>query len=458
MSRLISNIRRSFLAGDSSLSWVPVIEEMITHCKAVTESLDETLVWAALSHFFVVVTDGDSGLEHLRNIGAEHFKPGLTKICLANAPKSSSKYKNNRSSKVNKTFRFIDLFAGIGGFHIAMSENGGRPVFASEWDDGARFTYCRNFGFIPYGDIREFTLDENGEPLDKKTIRKYVPECDILTAGFPCQPFSLAGVSSRNFHGIEHGLNCATQGTLFEDVVQIAVATSAKAVMLENVKNLASHDSGRTLPVILSRLRESNFRVFPDAPFDGKVAPNWAVQDSSHVSAQRRRRLYFVAIRDEFATKPFVFPDLKKSKNARVNIGEVIDADDSMTEDEKFKHYGISLRLWNSHKRRDRAHELKGNGFKSGLMSDLTAKAPTLVARYYKDGKDCLIPRKDDVFGKRRPPRMLTPTECRILQTFPNWFQLPEAKTPAYKQLGNSITVKVAERITSSLVRYLSLK
>jgi DNA (cytosine-5)-methyltransferase 1 len=458
MSRLVSNIRRSYLTDESSLSWVPVVEEMIAHCSPFTESVDETLVWAALSHFFVAVTDGDRGIEHLRNVGVERKISGLTKICLANAHNSSSKFKHHKSSKSKKGFRFIDLFAGIGGFHIAMAENGGRPVFVSEWDDGARLTYCKNFGIVPYGDIREFTLDEDGEPLDKKTIRMYVPECDILTAGFPCQPFSLAGVSSRIFHGIEHGLQCRTQGTLFEDVVQIAVAASAKAVLLENVKNLASHDSGRTLPVILSRLRESSFRVFPEAPIDGRVAPNWAVQDSSHVSAQRRKRLYFIAIREEFATKPFVFPVLKGSKDALVNIGEVIKADNSMTEEEKFNHYGISQRLWNSHKRRDKAHEIKGNGFKSGLMTDLTAKAPTLVARYYKDGKDCLIPRKDDVLGKRRPPRMLTPTECLILQTFPNWFELPEFKTPAYKQLGNSITVKVAERITSSLVRYLSLK
>jgi DNA (cytosine-5)-methyltransferase 1 len=458
MSLLISNIRRRYESGDSSLSWVPVIEQMITHCKLATKSLDETLVWAALTHFFVVVTAGDSGIEHLRNIGVERYRSSLTKICLANAPKSPSRHEKRKSPKSVNTFRFIDLFAGIGGFHIAMSENGGRPVFVSEWDDGARLTYCRNFGIVPYGDLREFTLSEGGEPLDKEAIRKYVPECDILTAGFPCQPFSVAGVSSRNFHGIEHGLKCTTQGTLFEDVVQIAVATRAKAVLLENVKNLASHDSGRTLPVILARLRESKFQIFPDAPIDGKVPPNWALQDSSYVSAQRRRRLYFVAIKDEFVTTPFVFPKLKNSKNSHINIGEVIDADDSMTEDEKFQHYGISLRLWNSHKRRDKAHQLKGNGFRTGLMSDLTAKAPTLVARYYKDGKDCLIPRDDDLFGMRRPPRMLTPTECLILQTFPNWFQLPEAKTPAYKQLGNSITVKVAERITSSLVRYLSLK
>lgn len=457
MSRLISNIRHFYLSGDTTLSWVPVIEELATYCGQKIESLDETLVWAALSHFFVVVVDGDNGIEHLRNIGVERLQTGLREICFKNSTKSPALAKTGRLSKPTRTFRFIDLFAGIGGFHIAMERNGGRPVFVSEWDDSARLTYARNFGIIPYGDIRKFTIDDDGTQLDLRVIRKFIPECDVLTAGFPCQPFSLAGVSSRNFHGIEHGLNCTTQGTLFEDVVQIAVASRTRAVLLENVKNLASHDNGRTLPVILSRLRDNNFIVFPDAPSEGRVAANWAVQDSSHISAQRRKRLYFVAIQKRFASEPFIFPDLNDLNNKITNIGHVIKADKSLTEDQKFALYGISLRLWNSHKRRDKDHKKKGNGFRSGLMTDLTAKAPTLVSRYYKDGKDCLIPHKDDIFGRQRPPRMLTPTECLILQTFPSNFKLPNAKTPAYKQLGNSITVKVADRIIESLIRYLKL-
>jgi len=457
MTRLIAELRKEYLSCEISLSWVPVVEELSVFCGALIESFDETRVWAALSHFFAVVSHGDTGIEHLRNIDAEHLKSGLTKICLANREKHSGLgVCNDRKSPV-PSFKFIDLFAGIGGFHLAMKANGGRPVFVSEWDEGARLTYARNFGIVPYGDIRGFTLDETGGPLPASVIRKYVPSCDLISAGFPCQPFSLAGVSSRNFHGLEHGLNCSTQGTLFEDVVQIAVASRTKAVLLENVKNLASHDSGRTLPVILSRLRDNNFKIFPEAPSDGKVPPNWAVQDSSHVSAQRRKRLYFVAIRKDLGNSNFCFPNLENSKIEISSIGQVLKADSSLTEDQKFERYGISLRLWNSHKRRDREHKEKGNGFRSGLMTDLSAKAPTLVSRYYKDGKDCLIPRKDDVFGKRRPPRMLTPTECLILQTFPHDFKLPSAKTPAYKQLGNSITVKVAERVVNSIVNYLQL-
>lgn len=456
MTQLVTTLKRLRDGGESTLGWINVIEDMIELVKDRIPSPLESHTWAALTHFFHAVCHGDEGVCHLRSIGLQRYQKRLAAVCRSNEMKLRVHPTKREWGTFSPSFTFIDLFAGVGGFHLALAANGGRPVFVSEWDDAARITYARNFGIIPYGDIRHFTIGTNGSPMPKKELQKHIPRCDIVSAGFPCQPFSLAGVSSRNYHGHAHGLACITQGTLFEDLVQIASASNARAVLLENVKNLASHDNGRTLPVILDRLREHGFQIFPEAPESGRVPPGWALQDSSEVSAQRRKRLYFVGIKSGSDHSSFKFPELKPLPNTPLTIGEVIRADRSMTDQEKFRVYGISRKLWNSHRSRDAKHAVLGHGFHTNLISDRNTKAPTLVARYYKDGKDCLIARLKDPKALHGEPRMLTPRECAILQTFPDDFILPDAKTPAYRQMGNAITVEVARQICKSLVGHLS--
>ena len=353
-----------------------------------------------------------------------------------------------KASSIAKEFTFIDLFAGIGGFHLALASQGGTCVFSSEWDAAAQLTYFFNHGIVPYGDIRQFT-SSNGEDLRSSAIRKLIPKADILSAGFPCQPFSLAGVSSRNHHGISHGLDCTTQGTLFHDIVLIAKSTQPKALLLENVRNLASHDSGRTIAVILKQIEDAGYVVFPQN-FGSK---NWAILDSQSVSGQRRKRVYLVCIRKDIVRErgAFEFPVLSLSKSP-ITLRQVIEQDSTLTEREKFSKYGISERLNLSHQRRDKRHAEKGNGFKTNVMFNLDQAAPTLVARYYKDGKDCLIPDPKN----RKPPRMLTPKECAILQTFPDNFWIHPSKSVAYKQFGNAVTVEVARQVSKSLVKYLN--
>lgn len=364
---------------------------------------------------------------------------------------------NPTSLKRRKTdnwidFTFMDLFAGIGGFHLALSSQGGTLAFASEIDNSARTTYAMNFGIVPFGDIRTFTRTQLGAPRPLREIARSIPRADIIAAGFPCQPFSLAGVSSRNFHGIEHGLNCEAQGTLFEDILLVAKATKPDALILENVRNLASHDSGKTIRVIRNEITKAGYQIFPK--WDG--TKHWAVINSLSVIGQRRKRVYMVCIRDDLAKNlasskgPFEMPSFSTDKKKH-SLGEIIHADNELSDSAKFKTYGISKRLWLSHQKRDKNHVLKKNGFRTNLMTDLDEPAPTLVARYYKDGKDCLIPNRDG----RIPPRMLTPRECGLLQTFPSTFWIPGAKTPAYKQFGNAITVEIARIIARSLTTYL---
>lgn len=349
-------------------------------------------------------------------------------------------------------FTFMDLFAGIGGFHLALSSQGGTLAFASEIDNSARTTYAMNFGVIPFGDIRAFTRKASGDPRPLREIARIIPRADIVAAGFPCQPFSLAGVSSRNFHGIEHGLKCEAQGTLFEDILLVAKATKPDALILENVRNLSSHDSGKTIRVIRSEITKAGYQIFPRWD-DSK---SWAVINSLSVIGQRRKRVYMVCIRNDLAENlilskgPFEMPKFSLEKR-KYSLRQIIEADHEHSDLAKFKLYGISKKLWLSHQKRDKNHALRNNGFRTNLMTDLNEPAPTLVARYYKDGKDCLIPHKD----KDCPPRMLTPRECGLLQTFPPTFWIPTSKTPAYKQFGNAITVEVARIIARSLTSYL---
>ncbi len=395
---------------------------------------------AATSHY---LSNNDS--IYLNQFSARDVK-FIKSLSQSNSLRATTKLPS-RHSDSKKSFTFTDLFAGIGGFHLALTSQGGKCVFASEWDTNAKITYLINHGILPFGDIRQFTRIE-GKDRALSDIRRLVPGSDVISAGFPCQPFSLAGVSSRNHYSHDHGLKCDTQGTLFHDIVLIAKATKPKALLLENVRNLSSHDGGRTIRVIRAEIEQAGYVIFP-TNVDNR---GWAVIDSQSVSGQRRKRVYMVCIRRDLVRKlgPFEFPNFTFDK-PKMTLRDVI-ALDPTSNSEKFRQFGISERLWKSHLRRDQAHADRSNGFRTNIMHDLDQPSPTLVARYFKDGKDCLIPNPQ----KGLPPRMLTPLECAILQTYPKSFWIPNSKSIAYRQFGNSITVEVARRIANQLANYLN--
>jgi DNA (cytosine-5)-methyltransferase 1 len=308
-------------------------------------------------------------------------------------------------------FTFIDLFAGIGGFRIAMQEKGGKCVFSSEWDAFANKTYEANFGEVPYGDIREI-------------IEESIPDHDVLCAGFPCQPFSLAGISARNSLNTAHGFACETQGTLFFDVVRIINAKRPKIVFLENVKNIVRHDDGKTFSIIKNTIESLGYSFSHE------------VIDSSPLVPQKRVRCYMVCIRDD--NNKFVFPKIEGIPLALKMILEE-KVDDSFT---------ISSKLWEGHQRRTQRNLDRGTGF-TAFCADLDKPSNTIVARYGKDGKECLIPQDN------KNPRMLTPRECARLQGFPENFIIPVAKTAAYRQFGNSVVIPVIRKIAEHILPYL---
>jgi len=304
-------------------------------------------------------------------------------------------------------FTFIDLFAGIGGFRIAMQELGGKCLFSSEWDVDAKKTYERNFGEVPFGDIRKINEDN-------------IPDHDILCAGFPCQPFSLAGVSARNSRNIAHGFACETQGTLFFDIARIVKEKRPKIVFLENVRNLIRHDGGKTFSTIQNTIEKLGYSF------------SYKLIDSSPLVPQRRVRCYMVCIRDD--KKGFEFPEIEGTPLPLKSILEK-NVNDSFT---------ISEKLWAGHQRRTKRNIERGTGF-TAFCADLDKPSKTIVARYGKDGKECLIPQ----VGK--PPRMLTLKECARLQGFPEIFIMPVAKTKAYRQFGNSVAVPVIRKISEQI-------
>lgn len=327
-------------------------------------------------------------------------------------------------------FTFVDLFAGIGGFRLAMQRLGGKCVFSSEWNGSARETYYSNFGEVPYGDIAQFTtgLDEVDGFLSGA-----IPDHDVLCGGFPCQPFSLAGVSARNSLGRSHGFACETQGTAFFHIAQIIRAKRPRAVILENVRNFESHDHGRTLDVVKHVLGDPP--VGNDAGLGYHLVPPFLLNSSTLVP-QRRVRLFIVAFREAADAQSFTVPQLQ---GAEIPLRSIIDT--GVTPE-----YTISDRLWQSHIARSIRNRAAGKGFVTG-EADLDRPARTLVSRYGKDGKECLVPQ-----GEGRNPRMLTPDECRQLMGFPSNYVLPRSRSAAYRQFGNSVVVPVVERVGESAV------
>ncbi len=322
-------------------------------------------------------------------------------------------------------FTFTDLFAGIGGIRMGFESAGGKCVFTSEWDKYANKTYIENFPIDHeiVGDITQ--VNENN-----------IPDHDVLLAGFPCQPFSIAGVSKKNALGRDHGFLDIAQGTLFFDVARIIKAKRPKAILLENVKNLKSHDGGRTFEVIRNVLqKELGYHIFPQ------------VIDGKGFVPQHRERIYIVGFRED---TPFSWDSFNSRDPADKVMRDILHAENGSEEPEKDytisrrakvnEKYILSDKLWKYLYDYKAKHKAKGNGFGFGKVTR-NCVARTLSARYYKDGSEILVSRG------RFNPRRLTPRECARLMGYPDTFNIPVSDTQAYKQFGNSVVMPVVSEI-----------
>ena len=319
-------------------------------------------------------------------------------------------------------FTFIDLFAGMGGFRLAMQAQGGKCIFSSEWNQYAQKTYMANFGDMPFGDIT------------KEETKSFIPEhFDVLCAGFPCQPFSIAGVSKKNSLGRETGFKDKTQGTLFFDVADIISRHRPKAFYLENVKNLVSHDKGRTFKVITETLEELDYSI------------HYEVLDGKSFVPQHRERIMIVGYdRKVYGGKEqFEFPKLGEPVNC---IGDIL-------EQNVPAKYTLSDKLWGYLQNYAQKHKEKGNGFGYGLV-DLNGITRTLSARYYKDGSEILIPQGEGV-----NPRRLTPRECARLMGYPDEYIINAvSEVQTYRQCGNSVIVPLITAVSEQLVKTMKKK
>ena len=318
--------------------------------------------------------------------------------------------------KKNGDFTFIDLFAGIGGMRIAFETAGGQCVYSNEWNKYCQHTYFANFGEAPDGDITKVEAES-------------IPDHDILVAGFPCQPFSIAGVSKKNSLGRATGFEDKTQGTLFFDVCRILKAKRPKAFMLENVKNLCSHDKGRTFKVICESLEELDYEIF------------YQVIDGQNYVPQHRERILIVGFdRERFGSDINFKFDITPVSSKPV-MSDILE---SYVSDK----YTLSDKLWRYLQDYAAKHKAAGNGFGYGIAQP-DGVSRTLSARYYKDGSEILIAQE----GKN--PRKLTPRECARLQGFPDTFRIPVSDTQAYKQFGNSVAVPVINAIANEIIKTL---
>lgn len=325
-------------------------------------------------------------------------------------------------------FRFVDLFAGIGGIRMGFEAHGGECVFTSEWNDFSKKTYIEN-----YGDHHQFVGDIVPFPAED------VPDHDVLLGGFPCQPFSIAGVSKKNSLGRPHGFECTTQGTLFFDVARMIATKRPAAFLLENVKNLLSHDKGNTFKVILQTLRD-------ELGYD----VHYKVIDGQHFTPQHRERIIIVGFREKTG---FSWDDLHLPTDSP-RLASILHKTDgtepvlSWDEDRFFDHkkcvvqpkYTLTPNLWAYLQAYAEKHRAAGNGFGFGMaFSDSVTR--TLSARYHKDGSEILVNQ-----DKKRP-RRLTPRECARLMGFPDTFRIPVSDTQAYRQFGNSVVMPVMREV-----------
>lgn len=314
-------------------------------------------------------------------------------------------------------FVFVDLFAGIGGLRLALERVGGKSVFSCEWDKNAQKTYRAWYGEVPEGDIRKVRIAD-------------IPDHDVLAAGFPCQPFSIAGVSKKKSLGRPHGFKDVTQGTLFFHLASIIEVKRPPVLLLENVKNLRSHENGRTWKVIRESLESIGYQVFAE------------ILDAAAWVPQHRERVFIVG----FDTKvfgidpPFHFP--RPPTGSRPRLRDILDPTPHV-------RYTLTDHLWKYLQNYAESHRLKGNGFGYGL-ADLDGVSRTLSARYYKDGSEILIPQEG------RNPRRLTPREAQRLMGFPEHLSIVVSDTQAYRQFGNAVVPPVAEAVAKQISAVLS--
>lgn len=323
-------------------------------------------------------------------------------------------------NKRENGYTFIDLFAGIGGMRLAYESAGARCVYSSEWNKFSQMTYAANFNETPDGDITQVKMSN-------------IPEHDILVGGFPCQPFSIAGVSKKNSLGRATGFEDKTQGTLFFNICSILKEKRPKAFMLENVKNLLSHDEKRTFGIIKDSLKNS----LEDGGLDYEIF--YKVLDGQLYVPQHRERIVIVGFDRKRYGKNIDFSfDLTPPKEKPI-LRDIL-------EDKVDDKYTLSDKLWSYLQAYAAKHKAAGNGFGYGL-ANLEGASRTMSARYYKDGAEILIPQK----GKN--PRRLTPRECARLQGFPDSFIIPVSNGQAYKQFGNSVVVPLMADVASLVIK-----
>ena len=320
-------------------------------------------------------------------------------------------------------FTFTDFFAGIGGFRIALERLGGQCVFSCEWDKYAQKTYKAWFGETPHGNIRSIKPGGALKPGD-------IPNHDVLAAGFPCQPFSIAGVSKKKSLGHAHGFKCATQGNLFFHLATIIEHKRPPVLFLENVKNIQSHDQGRTWGVIKDTLEELKYTVFHQ------------VIDAASWVPQHRERVYIVCFDQKVfgQNPPFEFP--RPPTGPRPRVRDVL-------EHSPDPRYTLSGHLWNYLQEYAKRHRAKGNGFGFGI-ADLNGVTRTLSARYYKDGSEILIPQNGG------NPRRLTPREAARLMGFDDKYKIVVSDTQAYRQFGNAVVSAVVEAVGRQILKVLT--
>ena len=301
-------------------------------------------------------------------------------------------------------FSFIDLFAGIGGIRIPFEELGGNCVFSSEWDKYSQITYEANFGETPHGDIT-------------KINEKDIPKHDLLVGGFPCQAFSQAGLK-KGFQD--------TRGTLFFDIARILKFHKPKAFLLENVKHLKGHDSGKTFKTIMNVLRDIGYQTI-----------EYKVLNAKDFGVPQNRERIFI-----FGYLDFIFFEFPEPLKVQTRVGDILD---NVVPDK----YTISDRMWNSAIIRKENNRKRGYGFGFSLFNKDSEYTSTISARYYKDGSEIWINQEP------KNPRMITPNEARKLQGFPEGFQIPVSNVQAYKQFGNSVSVPVIRAIAKEIVKLL---
>jgi DNA (cytosine-5)-methyltransferase 1 len=341
------------------------------------------------------------------------------------------------SATHDHSFRFIDLFAGIGGIRLGFEAHGGKCIFTSEWTEFSKKTYienhCIHHAFI--GDIVTFPSED-------------IPDHDVLLGGFPCQPFSIAGVSKKNSLGRPHGCECTTQGTLFFDVARIIAAKRPKAFLLENVRNLLSHDKGNTFAVILRTLRD-------ELGYD----VHHRIIDGRHFTPQHRERIIIVGFQEKTGFSwddmnlPIEGPRLGAILHKTDGSEPFLPWDDNRFFDHHRKvvqpKYTLTSHLWNYLQSYAEKHREAGNGFGFGLAYP-DSVTRTLSARYHKDGSEILVWQ-----GKNKRPRRLTPRECARLMGFPDTFSIPVSDTQAYRQFGNSVVMPVMQEVARIMTPHI---